>query len=194
LHMLKEGDELGIRGPLGNYYPVEEFKNKNVVLVGGGFGVTTLRSLAVYLRDPAHRADYGDITFIYGARNPGAMIYRNEFEKWENEEDIDMNLTIDKPVKGWNKKVGFVPNVTKEVAPGSDNSVIMVCGPPIMIKFTLPVLAELGFSKDSIYTSLERRMKCGIGKCGRCNIGSKYVCVDGPVFSYRELEKLNYKF
>ncbi|RKZ30036.1 heterodisulfide reductase subunit F [bacterium] len=190
LHHLQEGDIIGIRGPLGNYYPKEEFKGKNVVIVSGGFALTTLRSLTVYLRDPANRGDYGDITLIYGARRPGLMIYRDELEKWEKENDIEVHLTIDSEVEGWDKLVGFVPTVTKEISPSPKDAWVMLCGPPIMIKYTLPVLAEIGFPKERIYTSLERRMKCGIGKCGRCNIGSKYICLDGPVFSFAELEKI----
>ncbi len=190
LHYLEEGEVIGIRGPLGNYYPIEKMKGQNVVIVSGGFALTTLRSLAVYLCAPANRKDYGDITLIYGARRPGLMIYRDELEEWEKKDDIDVHLTIDEQVDGWDKHVGFVPTVTKEIAPGSKDALVVVCGPPIMIKYTLPVLAELGFPMERIYTSLERRMKCGIGKCGRCNIGSKYICFDGPVFSYSELENI----
>ncbi len=190
LHQLEKDEEIGIRGPLGNYYPVEEFKGKNLVIVSGGFALTTLRSLAVYLCDPAHRGDYGDITLIYGARRPGLMIYRDELEEWEKRDDINVHLTIDNEVEGWDKYVGFVPTVTKEIAPSPKDAWVMLCGPPIMIKYTLPVLSELGFPPERIYTSLERRMKCGIGKCGRCNIGSKYICFDGPVFSFAELEKI----
>jgi len=190
LHELQEGEEIGIRGPLGNWYPVEEFKGKNVLIIGGGFALTTLRSLTIYLRDKANRPDYGNITLIYGARRPGVMIYRDELEQWETEDDIDVHLTIDQAVEGWDKRVGFVPTVTSELSPPSKDTWVMLCGPPIMIRYTLPTLAKLGFPPERIYTSLERRMKCGIGKCGRCNIGSQYVCVDGPVFSFAQIEKI----
>jgi len=190
LHHLEEDEVIGIRGPLGNYYPVEEFRGQNVVMVSGGFALTTLRSLTAYLCDPVNRSNYGDITVVYGARRPGLMIYRDELEEWEKRDDIEIHLTIDKPVEGWDKLVGFVPTVTKEIAPSSEDAWVMICGPPIMIKYTLPVLMELGFPPERIYTSLERRMKCGIGKCGRCNIGPKYICLDGPVFSYAELRKI----
>ncbi|MBN1755962.1 FAD/NAD(P)-binding protein [bacterium] len=191
IHYLEEGDELGVRGPLGNYYPVEKFKGQNVVIVSGGFAFTTLRSLVVYMLDPAHRGDYKDITVIYGARTPDLLIYKDELEKWETRKDINVHLTIDKGIQGWKKHVGFVPSVTKEIAPASKDAWVVVCGPPIMIKYTLPVLTELGFPSERIYTSLERRMKCGIGKCGRCNIGAKYICLDGPVFSLAELEDIS---
>jgi len=187
IHYLREGDHVGIRGPLGNWYPVEELKGQNVHIIGGGFAFTTLRSLIVYMLN--NRKDYGDITVIYGARDPNLFIYKEELAEWENREDITLHLTVDKDVDGWDKKVGFVPAVTKDIAPAVENSKVIVCGPPVMIRFTLPVLVELGFPDEKIYTSLERRMKCGIGKCGRCNIGSKYICIDGPVFSFAELKQ-----
>jgi sulfhydrogenase subunit gamma (sulfur reductase) len=188
LHFLKPGETIGLRGPLGNHYPVEKFKGQNVLLVGGGFAFTTLRSLAVYLM--ANRPDYGDITIIYGARRPGLLLYRDEFAEWEKRGDVKVHLTIDQAAEGWDRAVGFVPDVTKKVAPSAKDAWAVVCGPPVMIKYTLPVLADLKFAPDRIYTSLERRMKCGVGKCGRCNIGPKYVCTDGPVFSYAELAGL----
>ncbi|MBN2587654.1 MAG: FAD/NAD(P)-binding protein [Candidatus Fermentibacteraceae bacterium] len=188
IHYLREGDAVGIRGPLGNWYPVEKLKGMNVLIIGGGFAFTTLRSLLVYLL--GSRGDYGDINVIYGARNPDLFIYKNEIEEWRTREDMELHLTIDSPVDGWSGMTGFVPSVTGELAPGQENTMAIVCGPPIMIKFTLPVLTELGFPDERIYTSLERRMKCGIGKCGRCNIGSRYVCIDGPVFSLAQLRNI----
>ncbi len=192
LHYLKEGEIIGLRGPLGNYYPVDKFKGKNVVIIGGGFAFTTLRSLAVYIF--AHRNDFNEVSIIYGARRPGLLLYRDELAEWEKRDDVNLYLTVDREFPGWDKRVGFVPTVTKEVKPSPVDAYAVVCGPPIMIKFTLPVLFELGFPAERIYTSLERRMKCGIGKCGRCNIGPKYVCVDGPVFSYAELQGLPEQF
>lgn len=188
IHYLQEGDIIGLRGPLGNYYPVDEFKGKNLVIIGGGFAFTTLRSLTIYLL--SNRKDYKDITVIYGARTPDLLLYKDDLKEWENNSNINLIQTVDREAEGWNKRVGFVPAVTKEVAPSSKDAYAVVCGPPVMIKFTLPVLLELGFSPEHIITSLEMRMKCGIGKCGRCNIGSKYVCVDGPVFSFAQLEEM----
>jgi len=188
IHYLREGDQVGIRGPMGNWYPVESFKGKNIVIIGGGFAFTTLRSLLVYLL--ANRKDYGDITMIYGARNPDLFIYKNELAEWEKRKDMNLHLTIDNKVEGWDKMTGFVPAVTKEISPAVENTEVVVCGPPIMIKFTLPVLVQLGFGDKQIYTSLERRMKCGLGKCGRCNIGSHYICIDGPVFSLDQLKNI----
>ncbi len=191
LHNMKEGDVMGVRGPLGNWYPWEELKGKNVVIVGGGFAFTTLRSSIVYMLDPANRGDFGDITVIYGARNPGMLLYKDELVAWERRDDITLHITVDgTDDPDWPYNVGFVPAVTKEKAPSSEDAYAIVCGPPIMIKFTLPVLSELGFAPERIITSLEMRMKCGIGMCGRCNIGTEYVCKDGPVFTFAELSRL----
>lgn len=190
LHLMEEGTMVGVRGPMGNYYPMEEFKGKNLVIIGGGFAFTTLRSMAVYMLDEKHRADYGDITVIYGARNPGLLLYKEELAEWETNPNINLITTIDKPADGWNKRVGFIPTIVGEVAPSSVDTYAVVCGPPAMIKYTLPVLEKLGFPPERIYTSLEMRMKCGLGICGRCNIGPKYVCKDGPVFSMAQLKEL----
>ena len=190
LHSMEEGEVMGVRGPLGNSWPLDYLKGKNVVLVGGGFAFTTIRSLIKYMLDDRNRADYGKITAVYGARNPGLLLYRDELKAWEKRDDIEMFVTVDSGDENWKGREGFVPTVCKEVGPDADNAVALICGPPIMIRFTLPVFYELGFSKENIYTSLEMRMKCGIGKCGRCNVGSKYVCKDGPVFSLAELDKL----
>ncbi|HZK53065.1 MAG TPA: FAD/NAD(P)-binding protein [Desulfosporosinus sp.] len=190
LHLMEEGTMVGVRGPMGNYYPMETFKGKNLVIIGGGFAFTTLRSMAVYMLDEKHRADYGDITVIYGARNPGLLLYKEELAAWEANPNINLITTIDRPADGWNKHVGFIPTVVGEVAPSAVDTYAVVCGPPVMIKYTLPVLEKLGFTPEQIYTSLEMRMKCGLGICGRCNIGPKYVCKDGPVFSMAELKEL----
>ncbi|WP_027365696.1 FAD/NAD(P)-binding protein [Desulfotruncus alcoholivorax] len=190
LHMMEEGSTVGVRGPLGNYYPVEELKGKNLVIIGGGFAFTTLRSLATYMMDPVRRGDYGNLTVIYGARNPGLLLYKEELAAWEQNPDINLITTIDRAVDGWNGRVGFIPAVTEEVAPSSENSYAIICGPPVMIKFTMPVLEKLGFPPERIIMSLENRMKCGIGMCGRCNVGGKYVCKDGPVFTRAQLNEL----
>jgi sulfhydrogenase subunit gamma (sulfur reductase) len=190
LHNLEEGALVGIRGPLGNYYPIKELEGKNVVIVSGGFAFTTLRSLIIYLLQEDIRPKYKDITVIYGARRPGMLLYRDELEAWARRSDIKLHATVDAAADGWSGLVGFVPAITKEVAPPADNAAALVCGPPIMIKYTIPVLKELGFSPEQIILSLEMRMKCGIGMCGRCNIGGKYVCKDGPVFTLAQLNQM----
>lgn len=191
LHNMKPGDIIGVRGPLGNWYPWDKLEGSNVVIIGGGFAFTTLRSSIVYMLDPSNREKFGKITVIYGARNPGMLLYKEELFAWEQRDDIEMHLTVDATNDpNWKYNIGFVPAVTKEKAPSSENAYAIVCGPPIMIKFTLPVLRELGFAPDRIITSLEMRMKCGIGMCGRCNIGTEYVCKDGPVFTFEQLSQL----
>jgi sulfhydrogenase subunit gamma (sulfur reductase) len=188
LHNLYEGDQVGVRAPLGNYFPYEKMKGKNILFVGGGIGMAPLRTLILYMLD--NRADYKDITIIYGARTPADLCFKEDVKEWESRKDVNLVLTVDAQFPGWEKRVGFVPTVLKEVAPKPDNTVAITCGPPIMIKFVLEGLAELKFPDDQIITTLEKRMKCGIGLCGRCNIGHKYVCKDGPVFSLRELKEL----
>ncbi len=190
LHDLEEGAQIGVRGPLGNYWPLDYLAGKNTVIVGGGFAFTTLRALINYMLHEENRSRFGKITVVYGARMPGLLLYKEELAAWEKSGDIDLNVTVDKGDADWKGKVGFVPAVCKEISPSAENTVAVICGPPIMVRFTLPLFFELGFSKDDIYTSLEMRMKCGIGKCGRCNVGSKYICKDGPVFSLAELDKL----
>jgi NAD(P)H-flavin reductase len=190
LHLMEEGTMVGVRGPLGNSYPLEEFRGKNVVIIGGGFAFTTLRSLATYMLDERRRGDYGDITVVYGARNPGLLLYKEELAMWEQNSTINLVTTIDRPAEGWTKTVGFIPSVVEQLAPASANTYAVVCGPPAMIKYTLPVLEKLAFPPERIITSLEMRMKCGLGICGRCNIGTEYVCKDGPVFSMAQLQHL----
>jgi len=190
LHDLEEGTRMGVRGPLGNSWPIEYLEGKNIVIVGGGFAFTTLRSMINYMIHEDNRSRFGNITVVYGAREPGLLIYKDELAAWEKRDDIDVYVTVDKGDEAWTGREGFVPTVCKEVGPSSENAVTIICGPPIMIRFTLPVFFDLGFSRENIYTSLEMRMKCGIGKCGRCNVGEKYVCKDGPVFSLAELDKL----
>jgi NAD(P)H-flavin reductase len=190
LHDMDEGAKIGLRGPLGNSWPIEFLEKKNIVVVGGGFAFTTLRSLINYMLHKDNRSRFGEITVIYGARTPGLLLYKDELAAWEKRDDIKTIITVDKGDETWQGREGFVPAVCKDVAPSPKNAVAVICGPPVMIRFTLPVFFELGFSKGNILTSLEMRMKCGIGKCGRCNVGSKYVCSDGPVFSLAELDEL----
>jgi NAD(P)H-flavin reductase len=193
LHNSEPGRKIGVRGPLGNTFPWERMQGKNILIVGGGFAFTTLRSSIIYMQHEDHRKNLGDITVLYGAREPGELMYKDVLKEWQADSTLDLTLTVDRVPEGasWSEEVGLIPNVLKDtVAPSADNTIVLVCGPPIMIRFTIPVLTELGFTNDNIILSLENRMKCGIGKCGRCNVGSKYVCVDGPVFTYAQLEKL----
>ena len=190
LHAMEAGDRMGVRGPLGNAFPLQEMKGKNIVVIGGGFAFTTLRALTTYILHKDNRKDFKDLTVVYGARSPGALIYKEELKEWGSRKDLHLHVTVDRGDETWKGKEGFVPAVTEEVAPSSKDAYAVVCGPPIMIKFTLPVLTKLGFTDERIINSLEMRMKCGIGKCGRCNIGDKYVCKDGPVFTLAQLKQM----
>lgn len=190
LHNFCPGDMIGIRGPYGNGFPMKDFEGSNLVIVGGGFALTTLRSLTKYILHEKNRGRFKDITVLYGARSPGELIYKSELKQWDQRDDINVHLTVDKGDENWKGRVGLVPNVLKEVVPSSKNGIALVCGPLIMVKFTMLPILDLGFKPENIFFSLEMRMKCGIGKCGRCNIGPKYVCKDGPVFTYKELQGL----
>jgi sulfhydrogenase subunit gamma (sulfur reductase) len=193
LHDLSEGDMVGIRGPLGNSFPMNDMAGKNLVIIGGGFAFTTLRATIRWLLSGEMRKKYGNITILYGARSPGELLYKSELEEWQRRSDVKTIITVDKGDYAWKGRVGLVPMVLKEIAPASTNAYCLVCGPPIMLKFTMPPLLELGFAPEAILTSLERKMSCGIGKCGRCNVGSKYVCKDGPVFPYSKIKEFEDK-
>jgi sulfhydrogenase subunit gamma (sulfur reductase) len=189
-HNSEIGDIVGIRGPLGNGWPIKDMKGQNIVVIGGGFAFSTLRSLILYILDEKNRKDYGEITVIYGNRNNGEVLYRDVLEEWEKRDNIKVVLTIDREEEGWTREVGFVAAIVKKVAPSPDNAIAVVCGPPIMIRTAVAELINLGWKDEQILNSLEARMKCGIGKCGRCNIGDRFICTDGPVFSLAELKKL----
>ena len=188
IHNLETGDTIGIRGPYGNYFKIEEWNGKNLVFIGGGIGQAPLRSLINYVLDK--RDKYSNIDIIYGARTSNDLCYKNEFSKLEKRKDINIYLSVDHKENGWNHYVGFVPDNVMRIKPSSQNTIAITCGPPVMINYVIENLKKLGFSDDKIFTTLEMRMKCGIGKCGRCNIGNLYVCKDGPVFSYEQLKNL----
>lgn len=189
LHMIEEGQQITIRGPYGNGFPVDTtFKGKDLLFIAGGIGLAPLRSVINYCR--YYRKDYGKLDIVYGARSSADLVdYGEIINEWDADENTDVHLTIDRPEDAWKGHVGFVPNYVKELEFPTDKTVVM-CGPPIMIKFTLAALKELGYVDTQIFTTMEMKMKCGIGKCGRCNIGNKYVCKDGPVFSFDQLGEL----
>jgi sulfhydrogenase subunit gamma (sulfur reductase) len=188
LHELYPGDQMGVRAPLGNYFPYESMKGKKILFIGGGIGLAPLRTLILFMLD--NRQDYKDITIIYGSRTPPDLCYKEDLNEWESRSDVELILTVDAEYPGWDKRVGFVPTVLNEVAPSPDDTIAITCGPPIMIKYVLQNLAQLQFPNENIITTLEARMKCGIGICGRCNLGAKYICKDGPVFSLAQLKEL----
>lgn len=194
LHNLSVGAKLGLRGPLGNGYPMKQMEGSNILVVGGGFALTTLRSLAKYVLHKDNRHRYDKLIMFVAARNPGEMLYKNDLAEWAKRDDIDLIRTVDAAADGWDGKVGYAAPVLAEISPTAKDTYAVVCGPPIMIKTCIDVLFKVGFPPERIVNSLEMRMKCGIGKCGRCNIGSKYVCKDGPVFTYKELQELSKEY
>jgi len=222
LHNLEIGSPVTVRGPFGNGFPVEEWKGKNVHFIGAGIGLAPLRSVYAYVLDEKYRKDFGDVSLIYGARTSTDLIYRDAFEEYFKRDDLSVDLCIDwkfgaqgmideDSEEGWGKinmkepgatEVAegqhrftcFVPQLVEVKKPSPENAIAVTCGPPIAIKFITQALQKLGFADDQIYTTLENRMKCGIGKCGRCNIGEVYVCVDGPVFSVEQIDKMYQEF
>ncbi|QPM68949.1 FAD/NAD(P)-binding protein [Atribacter laminatus] len=191
IHRLNSNDRLGIRGPYGNTFPISDLTGQNLLFIAGGIGLAPLRSLINYVLDTEKRNQFKKVIILYGARSPQDLVFKWELKKWQMRDDITFLLTVDRGDDQWKSTVGLVPNVLKEniqVNPLEWKSII--CGPPIMIKFTIKALLEMGFQPPDIITTLEMRMKCGLGKCGRCNIGPYYVCKDGPVFTYQQLQNI----
>lgn len=190
LSKLDEGDLIGFRGPYGNVFPIEEWKGKNLLFIAGGIALPPMRSVIWNCLDL--RENYKDITILYGAKTVNDLVYKNELEEWKNRPDVNLVVTVDPggETPEWKGEVGFVPTVLDKMKPSPENTVAIVCGPPVMIKFTFPVLEKAGFKDEMIFTTLENRMKCGLGKCGRCNVGELFVCKDGPVFTKAQLNKL----
>lgn len=190
LDRLEVGDTMGLRGPYGNWFPVEEMKGKNVIFIAGGIGLAPVRCVIWNVLDL--RKEFKDVTIVYGARKVDDLVYKRELEEWSNMPDVKTVVTVDPggETPDWKGEVGFVPTIVEKIAPKSEDTVAIICGPPIMIKYTFPVLEKLGFTEDNMITTLENRMKCGLGKCGRCNVGNVYVCKDGPVFTYKQIKTL----
>ncbi len=188
LHEMQVGDTIGIRGPFGNGFPLEDWVGKNIVFIGGGTGQPPIRSVMnTCLR---RRREFGKLTMIYGARTSADLVFKEEIQELLRGGEIQVRLSIDVAEKGWPHFVGFVPTNVMEVKPDPKNTIAVTCGPPIMIKFVVMNLEKLGFTDEQIYTTLEGKMKCGLGKCGRCNVGKIYICKDGPVFSWKALKAL----
>ena len=194
LREVNVGGTIGFRGPYGNAFPVESWFGRNVLFIAGGIGLAPVRSVIWNVLDLRDR--FGDVTIVYGARSVCDLVYRRELVEWRSRPHVRVVKTVDPggETPDWRGEIGFVPAVVEKAAPSARDAVAVVCGPPIMIKYTLPVLERLGFPPDRIFTTLENRMKCGVGKCGRCNIGPVYVCKDGPVFTAAELAQLPAEF
>lgn len=186
ISQLKAGDTVGIRGPFGTGFDVNNFKGKNVLFVAGGLGYAPLRSLINYVRKT--RKEYKDVTLLYGTREPKEILYKKEIEELEKGKDINFHITVDRGAEGWTKNVGVITTLIPKVKlDDPKNTIVAVCGPPIMYKFVIMELLGKNIPAENIYISLERRMKCGVGKCGHCQINSVYVCCEGPVFNYAQV-------
>ncbi len=190
MRRLNAGDTMGFRGPYGNYFPLDEMRGKSIVFIAGGIGLAPVRCLiwnALDLRD-----QFKDVTIIYGARSVADLVYKRELEEWAGRSDVRLFQCVDPggETPDWKGEICFVPALVEKVAPSAQDAYAVVCGPPIVITLTLPLLEKMGFASERIYTTLENRMKCGVGKCGRCNVGSVYVCKDGPVFTSAQLKIL----
>jgi sulfhydrogenase subunit gamma (sulfur reductase) len=187
---IEEGDTIGFRGPYGNAYPMDTWKGKDLIFIGGGIAMPPIRCAIWYALE--NRKDYGNITIVYGARTVADMVFANELKRWTDYESTSVVTCVDPggETPDWKGEIGFVPTVVEKANIQAQSAVALVIGPPIMIQFTLPVLSKIGLDDRNVYTSLENRMKCGVGKCGRCNCGKAYVCKDGPVFTLEELKKL----
>ncbi len=187
IHQLKQGDKIYIRGPYGNSFPVDEVAGKDLYFIAGGIGLPPLRSVikSVFVR----RGDFGKIKILYGAKTPNELCFKEELKVWKQIDNIEVLLTVDEPDDRWQENVGVVTTLWGKTDMVSPNGVAYICGPPIMIKFVIEKLLTSGFRDEDIYITLERYMKCGIGKCGHCNIAGMFVCIDGPVFTYSQLKK-----
>lgn len=190
IHSLKAGSKVWLRGPFGNTFPVKEMEGSKILFVAGGLGLAPLKPLLLYMLHEKNRDKYGDIQMLLAARGTGDFIYRREFEEWKKVKGTNITCTIDRPEEGWDGKVGFPHILVGEMDIDTANTYAVLCGPPIMIKFVSGKLLELGIPKEKIITSLEMRMTCGVGKCGKCNVGHQYVCIDGPVFNMAQLSEM----
>ena len=184
------GQTITFRGPYGNAFPIESWKGRRLVFVAGGIGLPAMRGVLWNVLQ--RRREFGDITLVYGARTPADLVYKDELADWAARPQVQVVTTVDPGGESaeWKGRVGLVPTVLEELAPPGAGAAAAVCGPPVMIKFTMPVLTKLGFAPDAVCTTLENRMKCGIGHCGRCNVGGTYVCRDGPVFTLAQLKSM----
>lgn len=188
VHKLRPKDIVGVRGPYGNIFPLDKIKGKDLFFVGGGCGIAPLRPLIQYVFK--NRKNYGRIEIIYGCRTPRDIFYKKEIKSWQDNPDTAIHLTVDEPDELWGGACGVVCVLLPKIKVNPGTAMVFLCGPGVMIKFAVKDILKLGFKEQNIYASLERYMKCGIGKCGHCYIKGKYVCLDGPNFSYAEMKKL----
>ncbi len=189
IHRLEQDSVVGLRGPYGNSFPLQAMEGRDLLFVAGGIGLAALRSLIRVVL--SKRKSFGSIVILYGARSVSDLVYKEELEQWQSRKDLHTVLTVDPggETAEWKGKVGFVPAVLEELKPAKKNTTVITCGPPIMIRYVLAALDKMGFDPQSVITTLEMKMKCGLGHCGRCNVGPLYVCRDGPVFTYAQIKE-----
>ncbi len=190
LHDLKPGDKFGVRGPYGNGFPMDQYRGKSLVFVAGGIGLIPLRSAIVYALK--NRGEFDRIQIFHGAKTPQELMYITNLLEWQQTPGVECYLTVDRAQDGWAGNIGVVGSLFKKpgVQVPVENTIAFVCGPPIMFRFVIKDLLAMGMPEHNIVSTLERYMKCGVGKCGHCCIGAAYVCVDGPVFTYQQIKKL----
>jgi sulfhydrogenase subunit gamma (sulfur reductase) len=188
VHRLQPEDRIGIRGPFGRGFPIEKFRGKDLLFAPGGLGLAPLRSLINQVLD--ERAHFGRVVILYGARNPGELLFKEELQQWAAREDVELHVTVDRGDEAWTGNTGVITTLFPKISIHPRNTVAVTCGPPVMYRFVLMELLGKGISEGNIYLSLERRMKCGVGKCGHCQINNVYACQSGPVFPYKEIQGL----
>lgn len=188
MHLLGDGSLIGIRGPYGNGFDLDQFTGKDVLFIAGGIGLAPLKSIIDYSID--RREEFNRIIIVYGTKNPSEILFPEEIKKWQEREDVEFHMTVDRADENWKGKVGVITTLLPPLDLDVDNTVAAVVGPPVMYKFVTMALKGKRLRDENIYMSLERRMKCGVGKCGHCQINSSYVCQDGPVYNYQRIKEL----
>ena len=186
LQRMEAGDKIGLRGPLGNSFPMDDFVGKDIVVLGGGIGGAPLRPVIQTIL--SRRQEYGKLSIVWAARSPDLLVFTDEYDAWRGSPNTELYLTVDNATPGWQHKEGLITTLVEEVAPSSENAVTITCGPPIMIRFAMLSLNKFGFTSEQNWVTLEAKMKCGIGKCGRCNLGDVFICTDGPVFRFDKVQ------
>ena len=187
LFRLDVGDQLGVRGPLGTGFPMERYQGKDILVLGGGIGGAPLRPIIQTIIQ--NRSDYGKVKILWAARNPELLVFTDEYDYWREQTDFEMFITVDHAPENWEYEEGLITTLLEKIKPSPNNTISVTCGPPIMIKFAMISLEKLGFKPEQNWVTLEAKMKCGIGKCGRCNLGEKFICIDGPVFCFSEVKE-----
>lgn len=185
---LKKNDVLGVRGPFGSSWQIEKFQNKDILIIAGGLGLAPVRPIIYYILN--NRNSFNKVTILYGTKNPNEIIFKNELHKWKSSFDIDLQIIVDNPDSNWKGNTGLITTLIKNLNLVLDNTIAMICGPEIMMKVSAIEVENKGLNPQNIYLSMERNMKCAIGLCGHCQYGSKFICKDGPVFSYLEIKHL----